>query len=479
MKAGSVLAVSDVMIGLEVHVQLATCSKLFCGCPTNAEEPNTACCPTCLGMPGSKPVLNEKALEYALKVAAALECEINKSFFFSRKTYFYPDMAKNFQTTQYEIPLGIKGRVGLSSGKALPITRVHLEEDPAALVHSKGIKESSHVLVDYNRSGIPLVEIVTEPAMSSPAEARDFLDQLTTILSYLKVYIPETCTLKADCNVSIRGGERSEIKNVSGKRNVEKALAFEISRHRNLIANKERAVRETRAFDEKTQRTMLLRAKETEADYGYIFDPDLPSFSLDEGALESLRKSLPELHAARALRFAKEFCLDEYTSKVLASDFELSNLFQELASSVEPLLAARFLTREVLAVLNRNNLELHALKLDFAEISHLLKFLQEGRITEKNAKETIIAYLTKGIAPSEFIKKNQLLKDMPLESIEAIAERAISQNKAAVQDYLSGKGKALNFLVGLIMKETKGKAEPRELRKLIEKKLGERVDKGI
>jgi len=206
----------EMVVGLEVHSQLATKSKLFCGCPTVAEEPNTACCPVCLGHPGSKPVLNAKALDYALKVALAFNCEINQEFFFSRKTYFYPDMPKNFQITQYEIPVGMKGFIVLSNGKKAGIRRVHLEEDPAALVHESGMGTSNFCLVDYNRSGVPLVEIVTEPDMDSPEEARDFLDQLTTILSYLKVFSPATGTLKADCNVSVYGNNRVEVKNVSG-----------------------------------------------------------------------------------------------------------------------------------------------------------------------------------------------------------------------------------------------------------------------
>ena len=223
-------AKDGVMIGLECHVQLATESKLFCHCPTAAEQPNSACCPICLGHPGSKPTLNAKALEYSIKVALALNCQINNEFFFSRKTYFYPDMSKNFQITQYEIPIGVNGVLTLSSGKKVRIRRVHLEEDPAALVHEAGMHASDYCLVDYNRSGIPLVEVVTEPDLTSPQEARDFLDQLTTVLSYLRVYSLSTGTLKADCNASVYGNSRVEVKNVTGKKGVEKALGFEIGR---------------------------------------------------------------------------------------------------------------------------------------------------------------------------------------------------------------------------------------------------------
>ncbi len=321
-----------VMIGLECHVQLNTDSKLFCGCPTKAGDPNTACCPICLGHPGSKPVLNAKALDYTMKVALAFNCEINQQFFFSRKTYFYPDMSKNFQITQYEIPVGLKGYIVLSSGKKIGITRVHLEEDPAALVHTSGMGSSNFSLVDYNRSGIPLVEIVTDPDFESPGEAREFLEQLTTILAYLKVFSPTTGTLKADCNVSVYGNNRVEVKNVTGKKAVEKALSFEIARQKNMLLNEKEIVMETRAFDETTFTTKASRSKETEADYGYIFEPDLTAFRISREEIEGMKKALPELHSAKSKRFVEEFGLDEYTSNVLANNFSLGNIFEEVAN---------------------------------------------------------------------------------------------------------------------------------------------------
>ncbi len=460
-----------VMIGLECHVQLDTVTKLFCGCKTQAEEPNSACCPVCLGHPGSKPVLNAKALDYALKVAAALGCEINREFFFSRKTYFYPDMSKNFQITQYEIPLGLKGSVTLSSGRKIGITRVHLEEDPAALVHESGMGTSNFSLVDYNRSGIPLVEIVTEPDMVSPEEARDFLDQLTTILSYLKVFSPTTGVLKADCNASVYGHARVEVKNVTGKKGVEKALAYEIARQKNLLLNEKNIVRETRAFDEKTMTTRATRGKETEADYGYITDPDLTAFELSEEDIEGMKKALPELHADKAKRFVEELGLDEYTAKVLANNFQLGNVFEQVAKEVESKLAAKFLTRELMAVVNRSELDLDKIELDPEEISALLKLLSSGKITEKVSKQALIVYLTRNIPPTKFVEKQGLSKDLGEGEIEKAVEAVLIQNKQAVSDLKQGKQKSLNFLVGYVMRLTKAKAEPRLVQEMILKKV--------
>ena len=253
---------SDIVIGLEIHVQLNTKTKLFCSCPTQgSEEPNTRTCEVCLGMPGSKPVLNKAALEYALKLALALEWEISSNLTFSREAYFYPDLAKNYQISQYEIPLGIKGKLHLKSGKTIGITRVHMEEDPAALVHPNGMVDSKFVLIDYNRSGNPLCEVVTEPELTSPDEARDFMKQLIAVLNYLKIFDQDNCIIKADANISIKEKDytRVEIKNITGFKEIERALNYELERQK-----REDVVQETRAWDAETGVTRSLRKKETE-----------------------------------------------------------------------------------------------------------------------------------------------------------------------------------------------------------------------
>ncbi|MFB6099879.1 MAG: Asp-tRNA(Asn)/Glu-tRNA(Gln) amidotransferase subunit GatB, partial [Candidatus Nanohalobium sp.] len=272
---------TDVMIGLETHVQLDTNTKLFCGCPNKeAEETNTHVCETCLGHPGSKPRLNRKVLRQAVKTSQALQCDINEDIFFSRKTYFYPDMSKSYQITQYEVPVGEDGEIEVKVGderKDIGITRLHIEEDPAKMKHVGGdIGDSEYTKVDYNRAGTPLLEIVTEPDFESPKEARAYLQQLAQMLEYLKIYFSESdYSIKSDANISIDGGQRVEVKNITGTAGIEKALSYEISRQKQLKKRGREVEQQTRNYDANQEITEMMREKETEKDYGYIFDPDL------------------------------------------------------------------------------------------------------------------------------------------------------------------------------------------------------------
>ncbi len=458
------------VIGLEVHVQLDTKSKLFCGCTTKGVEPNTATCEICLGFPGSKPMLNRAAVHMAVKTALALNCKLNRSFFFSRKTYFYPDLAKNFQTTQFESPVGVGGFVQLP-GLRVELQRVHLEEDPAALVHEGSVSQSQFSLVDYNRSGIPLVEIVTAPCMSSPGQARDFLNALLVTLEYIGVFDQKNSTLKVDANISLEGGERVEIKNILGFRSVEKALLSEEKRQLAAFSKKEKIVRETRGFDEKTQGTFSLRKKETDEDYGYIFDPDLPIVVLDEKLVELLRSSIPELFSQKAERFSKKLGLSDYDAKVIASNPALSALFEQVILRVSVPVAARFFSRELLAIVNYNNLSLKGLNLSASEIAGLLEMLEKGTVSEKNAKEAMIKYAVEGLPPKEFLEKNGLLMDLKGSDAEKIVEEILKENPQAVLDLKKGEKKALNFLLGLVMRKSKGKTSAKEAQKLIEEKI--------
>ncbi len=442
------------IIGLEVHVQLNTKSKLFCSCPTKAEEPNTACCEICLGMPGSKPSINKKAIDYALMIALAMNCKINKEFFFSRKTYFYPDLAKNFQITQYEVPVGEKGFIEVN-GKKIGITRVHLEEDPASLVHEEGMRSSSYSLVDYNRSGIPLAEIVTDPDMRSPEQARAFLGELVKILQYLEVFIPGENVLKADANLSLEGGERVEIKNITGRKAIEDALFSEEERQR---SSKEKIKLETRAWDAESCSTYSLRSKETEADYGYIFEPDLTKFVVDNAWLEDIKNKMPELHSQKSNKFVEEYGLDKYTADVLSKEKALGELFEEVAKDVDVGLSASFLTRELLAIANHEGKQVKELKLEAKELSSLITLLAEKKITDKVAKKSAIEYITKGVRPTDFIEKEGLLKDLDSSSLEIAVKKVLESNKQAVEDLKKGEQKSMNFLIGQVMKETRGKA---------------------
>ncbi|MDO8625735.1 MAG: Asp-tRNA(Asn)/Glu-tRNA(Gln) amidotransferase subunit GatB [Candidatus Diapherotrites archaeon] len=462
MKSESLLTI----IGLETHVQLSTKTKLFCACLTSAAGPNSATCPVCLGHPGAKPVLNEHAVEMALQVGLALNCRINPSFYFSRKTYFYPDMSKNFQITQYEIPFAEHGFLELDSGKKIRIRRVHLEEDPAALVHEK-----SGTLVDYNRAGIPLVEIVTEPDMASAAEAREFLNKLQAILEFIGFFRPGIDILKADCNLSLAGHPKVEIKNVSGFWAVSKALQAEEKRQRELLASGEEIRQQTRGFDEATDRTVLQREKETEADYGYIFEPDLVRTTVDEKWLSRIQKSIPELPAQKAKRFVSVFGLSEYDARVLCSSKKLSDLFEAVSKKVEPSLACRFLSRELLGVLNYSKLEIDSVELKAADLVDLLSLLSQNRVSEKNAKIATIEYVLRGIAPKAYLEKNGLLLDLDDSALEALVDRVLKANPKAVSEYNAGNFKSLNFLLGLLMREAKGKADARELQRLIDQRV--------
>ncbi|MBI3036048.1 Asp-tRNA(Asn)/Glu-tRNA(Gln) amidotransferase subunit GatB [Candidatus Woesearchaeota archaeon] len=341
---------SDVIIGLEVHIELNTKTKLFCSCPTHgSEEPNTRTCPICLGMPGSKPVLNKKAVEFALKLCLALNCETSPELIFSRKSYFYPDMSKNYQISQYEIPLGKNGKLRLSHGKEIGITRVHMEEDPASLVHPSGLKESAYVLVDYNRSGNPLVEIVTEPELQSPDEARDFMKQLIGVLNYLEIFDINEGIIKADANISIResGYKRVEIKNITGFREIERALFYEVKRQKEEAHKIEQ---ETRAWDSEKGITFSLRKKETEEDYGYIIDTDLTLVEITDKWIREIKKVMPELAQEKIKKFiGMDIKRDD--AEVLASDKFLANMFEKVAEEINPLLAAKWLRRELVRVL--------------------------------------------------------------------------------------------------------------------------------
>jgi aspartyl-tRNA(Asn)/glutamyl-tRNA(Gln) amidotransferase subunit B len=472
------------IMGLEIHIQLNTESKLFCHCSTEASEPNSACCEICLGMPGSKPVLNEKALEMGLKIALALNCKINNEFFFSRKTYFYPDLAKDFQITQFEIPLGINGELKLKSGKKIRIRRVHLEEDPAALVHEQGMHESNYCLIDYNRSGIPLTEIVTEPDLESPEEAREFLDLLLNLLNYLNVFILGKNTLKVDTNISIKGFERVEVKNITGFKAVEAALKFETERQKKLIAEGKKPVRETRAFDEPSGKTRSLRTKETEEDYGYIFEPDLSRIEVSEVQIAELKGKIPELPEQRMKKLVSQIGLTEYDARVIVSDKELSELYFALWGKTDPKLVSKFLTRELLAVLNHENITIkelneHGEKTGLeAKLGEILRKLQKGSITQNMAKENLIKYIKvkKTMSPLLFEKEvvcelGQEEKISDAGEIEKICEKVILQNQKAVEDFRKGEEKAFNFLVGQVARAAKGKADAVLVRKILEKKI--------
>lgn len=458
----------DVIIGCEIHIELNTNSKLFCGCPTQGnEKPNSRVCEICLGHPGSKPVANKKAIESTIKLAIALNCKLAKDVIFSRKSYFYPDMSKNYQITQYEIPVGQKG-----NSNNVRIKRVHLEEDPASLVHPGGIGKAKYVLVDYNRSGNPLSEIVTEPDLNSPEEARDFLKSLITILRYLKIFNPEQNIIKADANISIKesGFVKIEIKNITGFKEIERALNYEIERQRQLIEDNKKITQETRSWNVQKGITELLRTKETEEDYGYIFDPDLVPIEISDSWINKLLKEIPELPAAKAKRYVKKFKLSEDDALVITSEFALTEIFEK-ALKIDPNLAAKWIRRELVRVLNYNKIDVSDMKINENEFISLLDLLDKKKITDKVAQDILNKLVVEDIDVKKFVKEKKLdvLSDTSL--LKKYCKEAIKENPKAVEDYKSGREEALNYILGSVMRKSKGKAEAQEIKKLLIKML--------
>lgn len=463
---------SDIVIGLEIHSQANTSSKLFCGCATQGSEaPNTRTCEVCLGMPGSKPVLNKKAVEFTLKLALAMGCDISPELVFSRKSYFYPDMAKNYQISQYEIPLAKKGKLKLASGKEIGLTRIHLEEDPAALVHPSSIQKSPYVLVDYNRSGNPLIEIVTEPDMESPEEARDFMKQLITVLGYLEIFDSNTCILKADANVSIKesGYVRAEVKNITGFKEIERALNYEVARQKQAVAEGKKLKQETRGWDSANGVTFSLRAKETEEDYGYIVDPDLTVVDITKEWIAAVRKTLPELAADKVQKFISKHKIPEEDAKIIAAEKELAELFELVAEEIDPVLAAKWLRRELMRVLNYSKKTFAEVEMDERHLIDLLKLVESGKITEKVAQKLLEQLVEKPFDVKKHVEKEKLGAVSDTKELEKFCKEAIAENPKALEDYRKGNEKALNFVVGAVMKKSRGKATPKEVNEILKK----------
>jgi aspartyl-tRNA(Asn)/glutamyl-tRNA(Gln) amidotransferase subunit B len=464
-----------VKIGLEIHCRMESKSKLFCSCSTDYEgkKPNENTCPICLGLPGSKPKVNRKVIEMAIMVARALNCEIAKEMFFSRKSYFYPDMAKNFQISQYEIPLAKNGYLQITN-KKIGIRRVHLEEDPAKLVHIGGtIAEAKYVLMDYNRSGIPLLEIVTEPDFSSTKEVREFLSKLSSILQHLEVFDPaKEASMRVDANISIEGGERVEIKNITGFANVEKALNYEIVRQQNLLRMGMKVERETRHFDSGARITLKLREKEFEEDYGYIFEPDLPSFIISEKWVGEIESKMPELPDFRIKRFVEEYDIPEKQAKVIVYvDKNLADFFEECCKIYKNYrYLARWVVVDLLKCLNWNKLRIKESKVTPKNFVKLLKLIDKKIISERLAKEIIKEFVPSGKDPEKIVEEKGLMPASE-EEIQKAIEKVLSTNKEAIEDYKKGKKEALNFLIGAVVKELKARVDPAKVKKLILKNI--------
>lgn len=441
-------------IGIEAHIQLSTRTKVFCSCPTSGDEnPNTRTCEICVGMPGSKPVLNKEVLHQAIKVALALNCEIAKETFFSRKSYFYPDLAKNYQITQYEFPIGTKGKL-----ENIHIKRLHLEEDPGALVHKGNI-----TLIDYNRSGIPLIEVVTEPDFKSPQEVRLFLRKLITMLEYLGIYSRTSeASLKADANISTTG-EKVEIKNITGLKEIQRALEYESARQESEPAK----IQETRGWNPEKGITFPMRTKEFEEDYGYVADPDLPKIELSASLINELKKQIPELSLDKISRFKKTYNLLDEDAETLASEKLLADLFEQVASKIDPQLAARWLRRDLLKVLHYNKKSLKEVQIDAQHIIELLDLLQQNKINDATAKDLLIKLIENPFSPKKYVEKEKLTMIESSEELETLCQDVIKNNPDVVDSYKAGKKESIHYLTGQVMRLSKGKANPKQVQKIL------------
>jgi aspartyl-tRNA(Asn)/glutamyl-tRNA(Gln) amidotransferase subunit B len=472
------MAEEQVIVGLEVHCQLDTRSKLFCGCSTDyrSDGPNTHVCPICLGLPGTMPALNRRAIEYAMKVAKALNCTIVTEAEFSRKNYFYPDLDKAYQITQYDKPLAEGGYLEIESDeggeKKVRLTRIHVEEDPGRLVHMGNTERGRYSLVDYNRAGIPLIEIVSEPDMRSPKEARKFLNKLRATLEYLSVFDSEKeGSLRVDANISIVGSERVEVKNITSYKGVEKALMFEVTRQKNLIRRGQKVDRETRHFLEARGITQSARSKEQEHDYRYFPEPDLRPLRVKSWVD---RVVLPELPDARRERFIAQYGCSLNHARTLTGELKLANFFEQVVKE-DPRglssLAATWIADTLIGELNYRDMNLD--RVEPAAITGLVRILKAGTITDRSGIDVLRVMLDQRKkneateTPEDLIRRLDLGKAPSDDAaLLPIINEIIANNPKAVEDYRNGIDASGNFLVGQAMKKTRGKSDPRELNRL-------------
>lgn len=467
----------ETVIGLEVHVELHTNSKIFCGCSTEfGAPPNTHTCPICLGHPGVLPVLNRQAVEYAMKAAMALNCTIGDISKFDRKNYFYPDSPKAYQISQYDQPIGLNGWIDIEvdgKTKRIGITRLHLEEDAGKLTHVDGGYAS---LVDFNRVGTPLVEIVSEPEISSPEEAKAYLEKMRAIMQYCEVsdVKMEEGSLRCDANISLRPwgqkefGTKAELKNMNSFRGVQRGLEYEEYRQAEILDEGGVIVQETRRWDEAQGKTFSMRGKEEAHDYRYFPDPDLVKVHISEEWKETVRATIPELPDARKARYTAEYGLPDYDAGVITSSKALADFFEDsLKYTQDAKSVSNWIMGELMGYLNANNLELSQVKITGQGLGEMIGLIDKGTISTKIAKTVFKAMLETGKLPQAIVEEQGLVQISDEGAIKAIVEQVVAANPQSVEDYKAGKQKAIGFLVGQVMKESKGKANPALVNKLL------------
>ncbi|WP_297468330.1 Asp-tRNA(Asn)/Glu-tRNA(Gln) amidotransferase subunit GatB [Acidithiobacillus sp.] len=473
----------EVVIGLEVHAQLNTATKIFCGCPTAfGAEPNLHTCPVCLAMPGALPVLNGAAVDKAIALGLAIGAELNRHSIFARKNYFYPDLPKGYQISQYELPVVGKGTltVQLPDGveKVVGVTRAHLEEDAGKSLHEAFIGQSG---IDLNRAGTPLLEIVSEPDMRSSVEAVAYLKKLHTLVRYLDICDGnmQEGSFRCDANVSLRRpgapyGTRAEIKNLNSFRFLEKAIEYEIVRQRDILESGGRIVQETRLYDANRDETRSMRGKEEANDYRYFPDPDLLPLVLDESRIERVRATLPELPDAKRIRFMHQYALPVYDAGVLTAGRTLADYYEQVAVGVDGKLAANWVMGDLLGALNKAGVELEDCPVSAGKLRLLVQRIEDQTISGKIAKDIFEELFHRGGEVDAIIDSRGLRQITDVAAIAAIVDAIVTANPQQAADFRAGKGKLLGFFVGQVMKASQGKANPDQVNAI----LLERLQKG-
>ncbi|MCF7869852.1 MAG: Asp-tRNA(Asn)/Glu-tRNA(Gln) amidotransferase subunit GatB [Candidatus Omnitrophica bacterium] len=466
----------DTTIGLEVHVQLNTESKIFCSCSTEFESPpNCNICPVCSGQPGVLPVFNKKALSLGLRAALSLNCKINESIYFERKNYFYPDLPKDYQISQYKSPLGHEGSIQINKNKKIGIERVHLEEDAGKLIH-----KDKYSLVDFNRTGIPLLEIVSHPELTSPDEAFDYLYSLKLILQYMGV---STCNmekgyLRCDANISLKEkgadsfGTKVELKNMNSFKGVKAGLEYEVKRQAAQLKDKKIIVQETRLWDSDKLKTVVMRSKEEAHDYRYFPEPDLPDFIISKKMIDQEKESLGELPKAKRERFINQYQFNEKESCLLVENKQLADFFEKVLNFYkQPKKIYKLLFGPFLEQVNLLKGGFDSVKISAKDFAKVVKYFSENKINNLGVKKIISLTIDSNNDVDKVIKKEGLIQLSDEKGIEKIAEEILVNNSKAVQEYKQGKAQAIQFLVGQIMKETRGRANPQLARNILERRL--------
>lgn len=475
----------EAVIGLEVHTELQTTTKIFCGCKTSfGAEPNTNVCPVCLGLPGVLPVLNKRVLEFAVRAGLALNCEISRFSKFDRKNYYYPDLPKNFQTSQFDLPICERGHLDIEVNgekKQIRITRAHMEEDAGKLVHhGTSITDSDYSLVDYNRTGTPLLEIVTEPDMRSAKEAVAYLEKMRAILQYIGISDcrMEEGSLRCDANVSVRPvgqkelGTKAEIKNINSFKGVDKAIEYEALRQAEILEDGGKIIQETRTWDEKEGVTKSMRTKEEANDYRYFPEPDLAPFTVSEEYIEDIRKTLPELPDERRERYIANFGLSSTDAQYMTNDKDTSDYFEKVvAAGADPKASVNWIMGEFASQLSNAGIEIAKAPVTPENLAKLLALIAKGTISGKIAKKVFAEMWKDGADPEEIVKAQGLVQISDTGALKELVVKVIANNPKAVEDFKAGKKKAVGALVGQIMKETKGKANPKVINELLNDEL--------